>query len=129
MPVLTQAPVLGDLVKREFDPNYCRETVLLAAGDALPRGAVLGRIAASGQYVPSPAAAVAGKEGAEIACAVLLHDVPASAQARPALVLARGPAIVAEAMLSFDPSVNDAAKQAAKLEQLSAHGLVARTTV
>lgn len=129
MPTLTQAPALGDLLKREFDPNYCRETVRLAAGDALPLGTVLGRIAASGQYAPSPASAVAGKEGAEIACAVLLHDVAASAETRQALILARGPAIVAEAQLAFDASVNDPAKKAAKLEQLAAHGLVARTTV
>ena len=32
MTVLTSPATLGDLLKREFDPNYSRETVTLKAG-------------------------------------------------------------------------------------------------
>lgn len=126
MPTLTASPTLGDLLKHEYDKDYCRESAVLAAGDALPIGTVLGRVAASGQYKPATAS---GSDGAQIACAVLLVDVAASAQPRPALILARGPAIVSSAALSFDASVDTAEERAEKLAQLSAHGIVARTTV
>ena len=77
---------LGDLVKHEHDPDYTRESVTLRAGDAYPLGAVLGRIASSGAYTLSPAAATPGSEGAEIACAVLLHPVAASTRDRKSVV-------------------------------------------
>lgn len=117
---------LGDLIKHEHDPDYTRETVTLRASDAYPVGAVLGRIASSGAYILSPAAATPGSEGAEIACAVLLHPVAASASDRQALVLARGPVIVADRALAFAPSVANAAALAIKHQQLSAHGIVVR---
>ena len=53
--VLTAPSVLGDLVKREFDRDYTRETVTLRAGTAYPMGAVLGRVTADGTYALSPA--------------------------------------------------------------------------
>lgn len=129
MPVITDKPALGDLLKREYDKDYCREIVSLAAGDALPAGTVLGRIAASGQYVAAPAAATSGQEGAEIACAVLLEDAPASASARRALALVRGPAIVSAAALLHHASVDTDAERAAKRAQLAAFGIVVRDTV
>lgn len=117
---------LGDLVKREFDPDYTRETVTLKAGSAYPLGAVLGRITATGVYALSPAASTPGLEGAEIACAVLLHAVPASDIDTQAVVLARGPVIVAERALAFDASVGNATAQSLKHQQLAAHGIVVR---
>ena len=47
---LISPSTLGDLVKRESDPDYTRETVTLKAGTAYPLGAVLGRITATGVY-------------------------------------------------------------------------------
>lgn len=119
---------LGDLVKREFDLSYCRETVTLNAGDAYPLGSVLGRITASGSYALSPDAQTAGLEGAEIACAVLLAVVPASEEDSQALVLVRGPVIVADQGLIFDASITDAAAKNAKHQQLAAYGIVVRPT-
>ena len=69
--VFVSPATLGDLIKRESDPDYTRETVTLKAGSAYPLGAVLGRITASGIHALSPAASTPGIEGAEIACAVL----------------------------------------------------------
>lgn len=123
--VLIAPPTLGDLVKREFDLNYNREAVTLKAGAAYVMGAVLGRITANGVYALSPKTSTAGLEGAEIACAVLINAIPASATDSPALVLARGPVIVADNALAFDASV-DAAEKALKHQQLSAHGIVVR---
>lgn len=128
MTVLTSPATLGELLKREFDPNYSRETVTLKAGTAYPLGAVLGRITADGKYILSPHAAVTGSEGAEIANAVLIAAVDATAADTPALVLVRGPVIVADRALVFDASVADAAAQSLKHQQLAAHGIVVRAT-
>ena len=124
-PLISPA-TLGDLIKRESDPDYTRETVTLKAGAAYPLGAVLGRITATGVYAFSPAASTTGTEGAEIACAVLLHAVPASDTDTQAVVLARGQVIVADRALAFDASVADAAAQSLKHQQLAAHGIVVR---
>ena len=124
--VLISPATLGDLVKRESDPDYTRESVTLKASTAYPLGAVLGRITADGKYTFSPAASTTGTEGAEIACAVLLHAVPASDTDTQAVVLARGQVIVADRALAFDASVADAAAQSLKHQQLAAHGIVVR---
>ncbi len=125
-PLISPA-TLGDLVKRESDPDYTRESVTLKAGVAYSIGSVLGRITASGVYALSPAASTAGLEGAEIACAVLLHAVPVSDTDTQAVVLVRGPVIVADRALVFDATVVDAAAQSLKHQQLAAHGIVVRT--
>ena len=124
-PLISPA-TLGDLIKRESDPDYTRETVTLKAGTAYSLGAVLGRITATGVYAFSPAASTTGIEGAEIANAVLLHPVAASATDTQAVVLARGQVIVADHALTFDASVTDAAAQSLKHQQLAAHGIVVR---
>jgi len=123
---LISPTTLGDLIKRESDPDYTRETVTLKAGTAYPLGAVLGRITADGKYTFSPVASTTGTEGAEIACAVLLHPVAASATDTQAVVLARGQVIVADRALAFDASITDAAAQSLKHQQLAAHGIVVR---
>jgi Bacteriophage lambda head decoration protein D len=126
MPVLTMAPTLGDLLKYELNANYCRETVTLKAGTNYALGSVLGRITASGKYRLSPAAQVAGDEGAETAVAVLLEAVDASSADKTGLVVARGPAIVSKAALIFDASVDLAAEKTAKHAQLAGAGIVPR---
>ncbi|CAA7625605.1 conserved hypothetical protein [Magnetospirillum sp. SS-4] len=70
-----------------------------------------------------------GDEGAEVAIAVLLEVVDAMDAAVTGLVAARGPVIVADAALAFDASIDQPAERTAKITQLSALGLVARTTV
>ena len=125
MTVLTQPPTQGDVLKFELNPNYTRETVTLLAGTDYPVGAVLGRITTGGKYKLSPAA---GSDGAQTAAAVLLYAVDASATDALGVVLMRGPAIVSKAALVLDPSVDDAAKVAAKHSQLVALGIVPRTT-
>jgi hypothetical protein len=126
MTTLTMAPALGDLLKYELNASYCRETVTLKSGANYALGSVLGKIAASGKYRLSPAAAVAGDEGAETAIAVLIEAVDATAADKTGLVVARGPAIVSKAALVFDASVDQAAEKAAKHSQLAAAGIVPR---
>jgi len=129
MPVLTASPTLGDLLKFELNASYSRETVTLKAGTSYPLGSVLGRITATGEYRLSPAAEVVGDEGAEVAVAVLLDAADATDAAGTGLIAARGPVILADGALVFDASVDQPAERAAKVSQLAAMGLVARTTV
>ncbi len=129
MPVLIASPTLGDLLKFELNASYTRETVTLKAGTSYPLGSVLGRITASGEYRLSPAAEVVGDERAETAIGVLLEAVDATDTAVTGLIAARGPAILADGALVFDASVDQPAERTAKITQLAAAGLVARTTV
>jgi hypothetical protein len=128
MPVLAKDPTLGDLLKYELNGSYSREVVTLKGGTSYPLGAVLGKITASGIYRFSPAATVAGDEGAESAVAVLIEAVDATAGDRSGLVVARGPAIVSKGALVFDASVDQPAEIAAKHAELSAAGVVPRDT-
>jgi hypothetical protein len=128
MSALTMLPTLGDLLKYELNASYCREAVTLKAGTNYAPGSALGRITASGKYRLSPDAEILGDEGAEVATAVLIEAVDATAGDRTGLVVARGPAIVSAAALVFDASVDDAAKRAVKHAELISAGIVPRDT-
>ncbi len=110
----------------EANGHRSRETVTIASGaGVLAAGMVLGKITASAKYIPSPAAQVAGKEGAETATAVLGHGVDATSADVEAVVIARD-AEVKAAMLVYDASVDDATKISAKTTQLAAVGTIVR---
>lgn len=69
--------------------------ITLAAGDALPRGAVLGQVTLSGHYTLSVAddgadPPVAIADGSQVPDAVLVEDAPASTGTREALAYIRG---------------------------------------
>lgn len=123
MPVLTQPPGMGDVLKYEVNPNYTRETITLLAGTPYPVGAVLGRITVSGKYTLSSSA---GTDGAQTAAAVLLYAVDATLADATGIVLVRGPAIVSRAGLAYDGTVDDAAKITAKIAELATLGIVVR---
>lgn len=125
MPVLTQPPTMGDVLKYEVNPNYTRETVPLLAGTAYPVGSVLGRITASGKYKLGTSG---GSDGAQTAGAVLLYAVDATPGDAVGVVLMRGPAIVSRAALAYDGTVDDATKITTKISQLAALGIIARDT-
>ncbi|MFC3530462.1 head decoration protein [Paracoccus mangrovi] len=126
MPVLTEPPSMGDVLKYEVNPNYTREVVTLLIGTNYPSGAVLGRVTASGKYTLSPAT---GADGSQTAVAVLLYPVNATLADAVGIVVTRGPAIVSRAALAYESTVNDAAKIAAKITQLVAVGIIARDGV
>lgn len=126
MPVLTEQPSMGDVLKYEVNPNYTREVITLLIGTNYPSGAVLGRITASGKYTLS---AATGADGAQVAVAVLLYPVNATLADATGIVVARGPSIVSRAGLAYEGTVNDAAKIAAKIAQLAAVGIIARDGV
>jgi len=123
MAPLVQPASLGDILKYELNPNYTRETITLLAGIAYPVGSVLGRITASGFYT---LASDGGIDGAEVAAALLLYPVDATLADTVSVVIARGPAIITPTNLTFDASVNDAAKTTTKIAELAALGIIAR---
>jgi hypothetical protein len=126
MPVLTEPPSMGDLLKYEVNPNYTREVVTLLAGMPYPVGSVLGKITANGKFTLSTAA---GTDGAQTAIAVLLYAVDATLADAEGIVVARGPAIVSRAELAYDGTVDDAAKITTKIGQLATAGIIARDGV
>jgi hypothetical protein len=126
MPVLTEQPSMGDVLKYEVNPNYTRETVTLLAGMPYPVGSVLGQITASGKY---KLATSGGTDGAQTATAVLLYAVDATLADATGIVVARGPSIVSRAGLAYDATVDDGTKITAKIAQLAAVNIIARDGV
>ena len=126
MPVLTEPPSMGDVLKYEVNPNYTREVITLLIGTNYPSGAVLGRITASGKYTLSPAT---GADGSQVASAVLLYAVDATLADAVGIVVARGPSIVSRAGLAYGATVDDSTKITAKIAQLAAVGIIARDGV
>lgn len=100
------------------------QTIDTSAG-ALEAGTVLGRVAATGNFVPSPDVQVVGLEGAETAVAILGYGVDATAGDVQAVVIDRD-AEVKLPMLKFDASIDDQAKADAKIAQLATVGIRAR---
>ncbi len=121
----SESNYLGDVVKREFEPIYNRETVTLISGQNLAIGAVLGKITASGKYT---AVAPAASNGSEVASAVLLAATDASGGDTPCVILARGPAVVAADFLVW-PSGATSGQKTAATAQLVALGIVARASI
>ena len=126
MPVLTEPPSMGDVLKYEVNPNYTREVITLLIGMLYPAGSVLGKVTASGKYTLSPAT---GADGSQTATAVLLHAVDATLADATGIVVARGPSIVSRAGLAYGATVDDGTKVTAKIAQLAAVGIIARDGV
>lgn len=89
-------------------------------------GTVLGELTATpGSYIPSPHAEAVGFEGAEVAKAILAYSVDATDVDVEVTIIDRdAPAKLP--MLTFDASVDDETKIAAKVAQLDAVGIRAR---
>lgn len=125
MAPLTKGPTEGDLLKFDLDKNYTREVVTLLSGTNYQMGAVLGQITASGKYQLSPNT---GADGSQVASAVLIDAVDATGGDKAGVVIKRGPAIVSKAALVYSATVDDDTKKATKIGQLTALGIVVRTT-
>lgn len=104
----------------------CREVVTIASGAGIVApGTVLGKITASGKYIPSPAAEVAGSEGAEVAVAINIYGVDATDADVEVSAIVRL-AVVNGHELTYDASRNlDAEKLAAHVD-LAAENIIVR---
>ncbi len=124
MTVLTENPHSGNFILSEDDDGrLSRDNIVVAsgAGPLLP-GTVLGKVTASGKFVPSPETAT---DGSETAVAILVGPVNATGADALAVAMTRH-AEVNHHGLIYDASVNDDAKKSAKWGQLRAAGIVVR---
>lgn len=93
-----------------------------AAGDTFTLAVSIADAASAGKMKPSPAT---GTDGSEDACAIALYGVDATSADAEVVVITRH-ATWSVSTLSYDTSVNDAPKKAAKVAQLKAHGIICR---
>lgn len=134
MPNFTSPHTLGDFLKHEYSRDYCREVVSLApSADGYAIGSVLGKNTSTGQYSLSPTTtiteSVTDETGAQIALAVLLQDIPANESATEAVIIARGPVIVADSSLLLASDVDTDTEKQTKYAQLASVGIVVREQV
>lgn len=94
------------------------------AGVVAP-GTVLGKITATGKYIPSPASEVAGSEGAEVATAINIYGVDATAADVEVTAIVRL-ATVNGHELTYDASRNLAGEQLAARVDLAAEDIIVR---
>ena len=113
---------ITDAVKFEL-PSYSRDAVTIVSGaGVLEIGSVLGRITASGKFKLCSPAAV---DGSQVAVAVLMTKVDASAADKQALVLARI-AEVSNTGLVWHVDLNTAPERATATAELKAVGIIVR---
>lgn len=115
---------IGSLLKYEADKNYCREVVMVASGQNLKMGTVVGMKSDDTCKIVSVASDET--DGSNIVYGVLLEDVDASAAAQQGLVVARD-AIVIESQLILPDGATTEQKKAI-LKGLETRGIVARAT-
>lgn len=126
--IFTQPKRYSDLVKREqwADMGWCNEkvTVNVAAETALTIGSVVGKVTATGKYVPRDHAAV---DGSQVAAGVVLENITVPATTDTSvLVMVDGDAFLAEESLVFDVA-HDAGQKAAAVAELKALGIKTKT--
>ena len=122
MPVISQTNNLGDLLKYEAPNLYSREAVVVAAGQNLAIGTVLGRKTADGKL---HALAPAAGDGTEAAIGVLATDTDATLIDREDAILVARHAIVARQALIWPAGIT-APQKAAAVAQLTTLGILVR---
>lgn len=121
--IATDSTRFSGVIKYEFQPElgYCREAVVLNdTAQTLKVGAVLGKVTATGKYKLSLSGA---SDGSQTPVAVYIADVNglsrdlvlANGVDTKVLVIARGPAIVADAGLQLGTGHTTASVKAALL--------------
>jgi hypothetical protein len=129
----TDSTRFSAVVKFELEPqlSICRESIVINDAAATLRvGAVLGKVTATGKYKLATSGAA---DGSQTPVAILIADglglskdiVLTAATDTKALVLARGPAIVADAALQLGTGITAAAAKTA----LAAVGITVEVAV
>lgn len=129
--VATRKKTIGNVVKHEYakEHGFCREvvTVNTAGATELSVGSVVGKITASGKYVPRDPDAV---DGSQVSAGIVTENKSVlAATDTDVSVLVRGPAILANGGLVFDVT-HDAGEQATAIAELqSLDNVIVRTSV
>lgn len=125
MTVLTEPRRDGEFILNEVNGlgNYSRDTIVIASGAGkVQPGTVLGKVTASGKYVPSPAT---GSDGSQTGIAINVAYVDATSADVKVAAITRS-AEVNGKILAYEATVNDDTKKAAKATQLAAVGILVR---
>jgi len=116
--VSAESKPIGAAVLWEVNPDFTREPVTIASGSgALKARQVLGKITASGKYVPSDPTAA---DGSQVAVAVLAEDADASSADVVAMAITDGPALIDPAYLIHDAAVDNNTKKQTQINELAA---------
>ena len=122
MPVLHEPIHLGDLLKYEAPNLYSRDEVVVASGQTLALGAVVGRIAATREIVALDPTA---SDGREVAAGVLIEAVvTAATERRRSVIVARHATVFGGALVL--PTTLTPEQTTAALAQLAALGVLGR---
>ena len=122
MPVLHEPVHLSDLLKYEAPNLYSRDEVIVAAGQSLVLGAVVGRIPATGEIVALDPTA---NDGRETVAGVLIEAVVTAATERKRSVIVSRHALVFGGSLVL-PTTLTSEQTTAALAQLTALGVLVR---
>lgn len=113
----------GEFLLSEAEGQRSRESVTVASGAGIiAPGTVLGRVTASGFFVPSPAT---GTDGSQTAVAIALYGCDATSAAQRIAVIQRDAEVMADSLV-YAASVTDAPGRAAKATQLAVNGIIVR---
>ena len=121
MAVTTEGNYLGDFLKWEEVNRYSRDKAIFASGSSISLGEVVGKVTATGKYVPLNTAAA---DGSEAAAGIALNDYDASLADVEGVILARD-AIVADSALVWPEGIASGDKTTAQ-GQLEALGIIFR---
>ena len=123
-----QQPGTACYLVSEANGTRSRDVVTLAEGVVRNPGTVLGKVAATGKYVPVDPTNGTGEgetpDGSHIAVVVLFAAVDATAGDKPAVITARDAEVEAAALIW--PAAITPTQKTAALGQLAAVGIVAR---
>ena len=122
MPVLHEPVHLSDLLKYEAPNLYSRDEVVVAAGQSLAIGAVVGRVTATHEIVVLDPTA---NDGRENVVGVLIEAVVTAATERKRSVIVSRHAVVFGGALVL-PATLTSEQTTAALAQLTALGIVVR---
>ena len=122
MPVLHEPVHLSDLLKYEAPNLYSRDEVVVASGQSLALGAVVGRVTATHEIVALDPTA---NDGRETIAGVLIEAVVTAATERKRSVIVSRHALVFGGALVL-PTTLTSEQTTAALAQLTALGIVVR---
>lgn len=122
MPVLHEPMNLGDLLKYEAPNLYSRDEVVVAPGQTLALGAVVGRITATGEIAALDPTA---NDGRETVAGVLIEQVSVARGERRRSVIVARHAVVFGGALVLPPTLTPE-QTATALAQLAALGVLVR---
>jgi hypothetical protein len=121
MPVQSEANYLGDWLKFEAENLFSRDEMVVASGQNLTTGTVVGIVTATGKVKQlAPAAA----DGSEKAAGVLAFNVDATGADKAGVIIARH-AICADSKLVWPAGITAPQKSTA-IGQLKALGVLVR---